>query len=32
MLIILAVNGGRDLSGMIKDNKAALAAQNAKEE
>lgn len=32
MLIILAVNGGRDLSGMIKDNKATLAVQNAKEE
>lgn len=27
MLIILAVNGGRDLAGMIKDNKAAIAAQ-----
>ena len=31
MLIILAVNGGRDLAGMIKDNKAALAAKAAEE-
>lgn len=32
MLVILAVNGGRDLAGMIKDNKAALEAQKIAEE
>lgn len=32
MLIILAVNGGRDLAGMIKDNKAALTAKAEAEE
>ena len=31
MLIILAINGGRDLAGMIKDNKAALEAKAAEE-
>ena len=31
MLIVLAVNGGRDLKGMIKDHKAALAAREAEE-
>ena len=31
MLVILAVNGGRDLAGMVKDHKAALAAQEKAE-